>query len=186
MTTGERIKAARKKAGMTQATLAEKLGISYVNISQLENDRRSPEYKTLQRIANALNIHIFDLIGIEKELDKYEVEYVVTEKDGSPPSPEILAEIEKFLSRWPREIYDSFSEDQKDKFWRTLTKPLHAQLNDAFDRLNAEGQQKAVDRVEELTEIPRYQLYPAQDPHKSPKAGEEDTAPNPEKAEGES
>ena len=30
-------------------------------------------------------------------------------------------------------------------------------LNAAFDQLNAAGQQKAVERVEELTEIPKYQ-----------------------------
>lgn len=33
-------------------------------------------------------------------------------------------------------------------------------LNAAFDRLNEEGQKKAVERVEELTEIPKYQKKP--------------------------
>ena len=32
-----------------------------------------------------------------------------------------------------------------------------ALLNEAFDKLNEKGQQKALERVEELTEIPRYQ-----------------------------
>lgn len=62
MTTGQRIKAARKKAGMTQAALAEKLDISYVNISQLEKDQRNPKLETLQRIANALEVSIYELI----------------------------------------------------------------------------------------------------------------------------
>ena len=62
MTTGQRIKAARKKAGMTQAALAEKLGISYVNISQLEKDQRNPKLETLQRIANALGTSISNLL----------------------------------------------------------------------------------------------------------------------------
>ncbi len=62
MTTGQRIKAARKKAGMTQADLAKKLGISYVNISQLEKDQRSPKLETLQRIAAALGTSISNLL----------------------------------------------------------------------------------------------------------------------------
>ena len=62
MTTGQRIKAARKKAGMTQAALAEKLGISYVNISQLEKDQRNPKLETLQRIAKALGVSISNLL----------------------------------------------------------------------------------------------------------------------------
>lgn len=37
------------------------------------------------------------------------------------------------------------------------------QLLQAFDQLNPEGQTKAVERVEELTEIPKYQKKPPQD-----------------------
>ena len=56
MTTGELIKDARKKAGLTQKELGEKLGISYQTIAQWENNLRNPKQETLQRIANALNI----------------------------------------------------------------------------------------------------------------------------------
>lgn len=63
MTTGQRIKAARKKAGMTQADLAGKLNISYVNISQLEKDQRNPTIETLQRIAAALGVDVNLLIS---------------------------------------------------------------------------------------------------------------------------
>lgn len=34
---------------------------------------------------------------------------------------------------------------------------IRARLDSAFDCLNSEGQEKAVERVEELTEIPKYQ-----------------------------
>lgn len=62
MTTGQLIKDARKKAGMTQAELAQKLGISYVGVSQWENNLRNPKYDTLQRIAAALNVPVQQLI----------------------------------------------------------------------------------------------------------------------------
>ena len=54
MTTGQQIKAARIRAGMTQQELADKLGISFVGISQWENGKRNPKKETLDRIAKAL------------------------------------------------------------------------------------------------------------------------------------
>ena len=50
MTTGQRIKEARKKAGLTQKELGEKLGVAYQTLAQWENDLRNPKYETLQRI----------------------------------------------------------------------------------------------------------------------------------------
>lgn len=63
MTTGARIKAARKAAGMTQAELAAKLGISFQSVAQWENDLRNPKYETLQKIANALGITVLYLMS---------------------------------------------------------------------------------------------------------------------------
>ena len=64
MTTGERIKAARKKKGMTQAELANKLGISFVGVSQWENDIRNPKYETLEKIAKELDVGVWELKGV--------------------------------------------------------------------------------------------------------------------------
>lgn len=116
MTTGELIKAARKKAGLTQAQLAEKLGISYVGVSQWENDLRNPKLDTLQRIAAALGVPVQDLISDWEAVDKEEFKRV-------------------FI----------YGEGIKDR------------IDAALDRLNDEGQEKAAERVEELTEIPKYQ-----------------------------
>ncbi len=65
MTTGQRIKAARKAAGMTQKELGEKLGLSFQSIAQWENDLRNPKYDTLQRIAAALAVHPGELMGLK-------------------------------------------------------------------------------------------------------------------------
>lgn len=69
MTTGQRIKAARQQAGLTQTELAEKLGIPYQSISQWERDLRNPKYENLQRIANALNYDVEALIESDVEYD---------------------------------------------------------------------------------------------------------------------
>ncbi len=69
MTTGQRIRAARKRAGLTQADLASKLGIPYQSIGQWERDVRNPKYETLQRIADALETPLSGLLsGPEKYL----------------------------------------------------------------------------------------------------------------------
>ena len=61
MKVGERIRLARQRAGLTQKGLAERLGVTYVNISQWESGRRTPKWETLQKIANALDASVFEL-----------------------------------------------------------------------------------------------------------------------------
>ena len=58
-----KFKEARKRAGMTQQELADKLHISFVNISQYENNKRNPKLNTIRRIAAALGVHESDLMG---------------------------------------------------------------------------------------------------------------------------
>lgn len=73
MTTGERIKAARKKAGLTQKELGEKLGVSYQTLAQWENNLRNPKYATLQRIATALDVPVQNLFDDWDSLDPEDV-----------------------------------------------------------------------------------------------------------------
>lgn len=67
MTTGQFIKAAREKAGMTQKELADKLGIPYQSVSQWERNTRNPKYDTIRRIATALGVEWTDLVPEEEQ-----------------------------------------------------------------------------------------------------------------------
>lgn len=71
MTTGQRIKAARKAQRMTQSELAAKLCIPYQSISQYERDLRNPKYETLLRIADALGVNVLELLGENSIPDSY-------------------------------------------------------------------------------------------------------------------
>jgi DNA-binding XRE family transcriptional regulator len=51
-----RLKALREKAGLTQAALAEKAGLSVQAISALENETRGPSWQTVRRLALALDV----------------------------------------------------------------------------------------------------------------------------------
>lgn len=131
MTTGQLIKEARKKVGLTQADLGKKLGVSASFVAQYETDNRNPKPETLQRIAAALRVRVSDLV----DPTIYDFGF----QEGS--------EAEEFLNH------------QIDELWKEegYTYSEHeCNLINAFSQLNDIGQQEAVKRVEELAEIPRY------------------------------
>ena len=57
-----KIKQFRKKQGLTQQELANKLGITSVYLCNLETGKRTPSFAMLNRIAKALNIHTKQLL----------------------------------------------------------------------------------------------------------------------------
>ena len=65
MTTGERIKEARKQAGLTQQELADKLEISSVAVSRWERGERNPKLETLKKIAAAIDAPVGELLGTD-------------------------------------------------------------------------------------------------------------------------
>lgn len=59
----------------------------------------------------------------------------------------------------PRELMDSETATNYSNFVENTLKSMgfESDILTAFRKLNIDGQQKAVERVEELTEIPKYQ-----------------------------
>ena len=100
MTTGQRIQAARKRAGLTQKELGKRIGVSFQGIAQWENNLRNPKYETLQRIAEALGTTADDLKGRESSMDD-DVREILTRQlerldekaDRLVTGPEQLAQI---------------------------------------------------------------------------------------------
>lgn len=133
MTTGERIKAARKAAGMTQAELAAKLEISYVGVSQWERDLRNPKRETLRRIAEALGVSEFDL-------------------SDDPTRHKILGETLQAAEDLGAEILSDLEAMKAGE-----SQPNKARLNAAYYSLNDKGQQKAAEIVEIIAGNPDYQ-----------------------------
>lgn len=62
MTTGERIRAARKNVGLTQKALGDKCQMPDSQIRQYELGMVNPKVETLKRIADALDIPVSELI----------------------------------------------------------------------------------------------------------------------------
>lgn len=71
MTIGEKIKCFRKEAGLTQKKLGEISGTSETTIKQYELGKRQPRIEQLEKIADALNLHILDLLDDRGAFDLY-------------------------------------------------------------------------------------------------------------------
>lgn len=87
MTTGQRIKAARKKAGVTQEELGKKLGVSPSFVAQYETGKRNPKIETLQNLANALGVPVYELIDSD-DLKRAVIygEGLDDDSSGGPPN----------------------------------------------------------------------------------------------------
>lgn len=58
MKIGNLIRKARKNAGLKQKELAEKMGITYQNVSQWEGNKRNPKIESLRRIADICGVPV--------------------------------------------------------------------------------------------------------------------------------
>ena len=66
MSIGNNIYSLRKAKKVTQAQLAEKLGVSEQAVSKWEQGRSCPDIAILDEIADALGISLIELLGMEK------------------------------------------------------------------------------------------------------------------------
>ena len=127
MDTGAAIKQARIKAGMTQAELAKKMGVTPQTVRQYERGLINPKIETIEKFATALGVDA-------KELGYYH--YRIVFKDDK--YNKWMESIEKAVSLGPT------VQDQKKE------------LCDAFADLNYEGRVEAIKRVQELTKLRQY------------------------------
>lgn len=61
MPTGIKIKEIRQQKGLTQKQLGDMCGIADANIRKYENGKQNPKIETLQKIADALKVSVYDL-----------------------------------------------------------------------------------------------------------------------------
>ena len=164
MTIGERIKDSRTIAGLTQAQLAEKSGLAVGTIHQYENNKRQPRVEQLTKIANALNVPVDAFVDNDHyHLHLLALASIAGLKDdisilSVPESEKVEEELKKRdnetqinlnkLKFFIRSKYVDFTESDF-----IAVRDL---IND-FYSLNAMGQKKAIERIGELAEIPKYQ-----------------------------
>ena len=70
MTLGEKLKEARKRAGLSQGQLSEKLGISRSAVAKWETDKGIPDVDNLKAISELLGMSIDNLLNESEGIDK--------------------------------------------------------------------------------------------------------------------
>lgn len=179
-----RIKHARKVAKMTQSDLAKLLDVNRATISKYETGEIVPSIEMLGYISNALNCDVEYLLGYSNDIritpttkkliaamernDAREVERLMGLPTGTifalPSSDEMDVTLNdtKQINTLVKEYTNIDVKRLKATAILALIelqvdKQVSERFIDAFMLLTPDGQQKAVERVEELTEIPKYQ-----------------------------
>ena len=57
--------------GLTQENLAERVDLSVSYISEIENGKKRPSLKTLEKIATALDVSLVSLMGEDSKKDRF-------------------------------------------------------------------------------------------------------------------
>ena len=139
MTLAEKIRKIREEKGMTQKQVAAIMGISQQAYSQYESGAREPKPETMGRIAIALGVDIHDLLNGCFSSDANEkIHYLAHSYIGQRDEQALAGR---------KALYEYLQES-----------PLASDLWDSFCSLNERGKRTAIERVQELTQIPQYQL----------------------------
>lgn len=155
MEIGQSIQEARKKAKLTQKELAEKVGIATITVQQYERGDRTPKIETLQKIAQALNIDVGVLYGVE--VNKGNPQYLnrlygkiseVAEKYGRPEE-EVVNWINRCLSMSDK--YD-MSEAVANRL-EFLSGNMAKRVFEQVDSLSADEQLQMAEAVDLLTQF---------------------------------
>lgn len=106
---GQNIRAIRESRGLTQAQLAERVGVSSGTVSSWEVDRTEPNIGMIENISVALNCQKTDIIGRESSFDltDHERRLVIAYRQ----TPSMQEAVDRLLGIEKREqYYDSRKE----------------------------------------------------------------------------
>ena len=134
VTFGEQLKAARKKAGMTQEELASAVQTTKAAVSRYESNQRVPREEIFMRLCVVLNMSVDDVQQLA----------AVARLSGAQ------------LSKGVKGLFDWFDDTLEKDSTPEPPKEQLALLR-AFNALNQKGKAVAIQRVEELGKIPEYQ-----------------------------
>lgn len=146
---GERIRFYRKAKKLTQIELADKAGIAVNSLRLYEAGKRNPSIETLFQIADALNV------SFESLLSYPDIERLY--REFNDPCEIVYNQFDM-----PAFVMIGDTPGEQEFYALVKMESLQYWLLDSFAKLNADGQQKAIERVKELTEIAR---FTSQDKH---------------------
>lgn len=139
MSFSEKLKDVRTERGMSQKTLADAANVSQAAIYQWEKGTRTPKIEQVTKLALALGVSNDYLLGYS--------EYKEVLINDNP----VLAALKGSKNKLGEDLLKQIEIDALD-----MTEEK-CELIYTYNKLNEIGQKEARKRVQELTEIPRYQ-----------------------------
>lgn len=162
MKTGEALKKARTDAGITQAELAKRLGVTPQTVSQYERGIKKPKVETLARFADAMSVSIDSLLD---ESTRAQIE-------GN--THQALVSAMATVSASAGKLTDAgIPEDEVQDVMGKLKNLVEFALQEAdlqemlrlYQSLNREGQAVALERLDELAQLSKYQRQDPKEVH---------------------
>lgn len=124
------LKNLRMERGLTQQDVADAIGVTKATISKYEKGQRRINVDVLEKLADFFRV---------------EPIYILTGKTNADWEKQSIKNVEDAM------------QDERSYWESVLLTDAVVELMPLLDRLNEEGQRKAVERVAELTEVPKYQ-----------------------------
>lgn len=174
---GKNIKRFRLEKGLSQEALASAIGVKKSAISKYELGHRQPSLETIHSIASILSVPFYDLLNCEEEVQQGLSNGLVTPDDIAKELNipcEIVWFVLQNMNNWDslpksqQEKFDSIhkkiidvggmlSVEMKSDIYASV-KHYQQEITYALYKLNEVGREKALERILELTEIPRFQI----------------------------
>jgi len=171
---GDHITMARTRKRMSQEKLADIVGVSKAAISRYEAGLREPKLAVLKKIADALDVSIGFLEGYDdmnahivyeaaRTNDAETLESILGLEPGSVKFDPEKSEKSKAMQE-ARRAEKQANLAKLNVYFKYMFPDLTQDdvsdidnLMKPFSKLNAEGRKKAIERVAELLEVPKYQ-----------------------------
>lgn len=134
MNLGENLFQARKKKGLSQEAVAEKLGVSRQTISKWETDETLPDIRQAKKLAVLYGLTLDELI--EFDADVQEIQEVINKTTEETVNKvdwtKMWAEKYPILARYQEEVDISGYEEQLEKLLLDMEKQYGYNALDAF------------------------------------------------------
>lgn len=106
MRLGENLAQARKKAGLTQEAVAEKLGVSRQTISKWETDETLPDIRQSKKLADLYQVTLDELVAFDFEVQELTemIDRVSDEVVEKVDWTAVWAQKYPILARYPQEM----------------------------------------------------------------------------------
>ena len=142
MTTGEIIKAERKKAGLTQVELGKKIGVSGSMIGQWENNLRNPKNESILKLGSVLGDSFIRALEAES-IENLPWQFFLKVRGYSDEEADNIVNDLKKREAQLKENIKIFIDSEDGQF-----------IIEEYFRLNDRGRQEASQRISELTYVP--------------------------------